>query len=41
MRGLLANTAHDDVIRFAPSLIITKEDLDWALSIIEEVLMMR
>ncbi len=40
-RGLLARTAHDHVIRFAPPLIVTKKDLDWALNIIEEVLMMR
>jgi ornithine--oxo-acid transaminase len=39
-RGLLAKTAHENVIRFAPPLIISKEDLDWALEIIEDVLMM-
>ena len=39
-RGLLAKTAHDHVIRFAPPLIITKADLDWAIDIIEEVLQM-
>ncbi|OQX56759.1 hypothetical protein B5M50_07000 [candidate division KSB1 bacterium 4484_219] len=38
-RGVLAKTAHTNVIRFAPPLIITKKDLDWALEIIEEVLM--
>ena len=39
-RGVLAKTAHANVIRFAPPLIISKEDLDWALGIIEEVLVM-
>lgn len=39
-RGVLAKTAHANVIRFAPPLIIAREDLDWALEIIEEVLMM-
>ena len=39
-RGVLAKTAHTHVIRFAPPLIITQKDLDWALEIIEEVLMM-
>lgn len=39
-RGVLAKTAHSNVIRFAPPLIITKEDLDWALEIIQEVLML-
>lgn len=39
-KGILAKTTRTYVIRFAPPLIITKEDLDWALDIIEEVLMM-
>jgi len=39
-RGVLAKTAHANVIRFAPPLIITREDLDWALERIEEVLLM-
>ncbi len=29
--GLLCKETHDTVIRFAPPLIITKEELDWAL----------
>ena len=40
-KGVLAKTAHTNVIRFAPPLIITKQDLDWALGIIEEVLTMK
>ena len=39
-RGILCKETHDDVIRFAPPLIITKEEIDWALPKIEEVLMM-
>ncbi len=29
--GLLCKETHDNVIRFAPPLIITKQDIDWAL----------
>ena len=39
-RGVLAKTAHPHVIRFAPPLIITREDLDWALERINEVLLL-
>ena len=38
--GVLAKTAHPHVIRFAPPLIITREDLDWALERISEVLLL-
>lgn len=37
-RGILCKETHDNVIRFAPPLIISKEDIDWALPKIEEVL---
>jgi ornithine--oxo-acid transaminase len=37
-RGLLCKETHQHVIRFAPPLIITREDLDWALERIEAVL---
>ena len=37
-RGLLCKETHDTVIRFAPPLIIEKEDLDWAIEQIKEVL---
>ena len=37
-RGLLCKETHDTVIRFAPPLIIEKEDLDWAIGQIKEVL---
>jgi ornithine--oxo-acid transaminase len=39
-RGILAKETHDTVIRFAPPLIISKEEIDWAMSHIEPVLMM-
>jgi ornithine--oxo-acid transaminase len=36
--GLLCKETHDNVIRFAPPLIITKDELDWAISKIKKVL---
>lgn len=39
-RGILCKETHENVIRFAPPLIIKKEEIDWALSHIREVLMM-
>lgn len=36
--GLLCKETHDHTIRFAPPLVITREDLDWALERIERVL---
>jgi ornithine--oxo-acid transaminase len=39
-KGLLCKETHEHVIRFAPPLVITKEEVDWALERIEEVLMM-
>ncbi len=38
--GMLCKETHEHVIRFAPPLIIPREDLDWALARIEKVLMM-
>ncbi|QCR30843.1 ornithine--oxo-acid transaminase [Lysinibacillus sp. SGAir0095] len=35
--GLLCKETHDFVIRFAPPLIITKEEIDWALEKIKSV----
>jgi ornithine--oxo-acid transaminase len=35
-RGVLAKDTHGTTIRLAPPLIITKEDLDWALDRLEE-----
>jgi len=39
-RGILAKETHDNVIRFAPPLVIDKETIDWALPAIREVLNM-
>ncbi|MEH7096737.1 ornithine--oxo-acid transaminase [Neobacillus vireti] len=36
--GLLCKETHETVIRFAPPLVITKEELDWALERINKVL---
>jgi ornithine--oxo-acid transaminase len=36
--GILAKDTHATTIRFAPPLIITKEEIDWALNTIEQVL---
>lgn len=36
--GLLCKETHDNVIRFAPPLVITQEELDWALKRIKKVL---
>lgn len=40
MKGILAKETHDNVIRFAPPLVIDKETIDWALPAIREVLNM-
>ncbi|NRD76169.1 ornithine--oxo-acid transaminase [Bacillus sp. BRMEA1] len=37
-KGLLCKETHDTVIRFAPPLIITKEEIDWAFEKIQKVL---
>lgn len=39
-RGILCKETHDNVIRFAPPLVIKKEEIDWALEHIREVLVM-
>ncbi len=39
-KGILAKETHENVIRFAPPLIIKKEEIDWALEHIREVLTM-
>jgi ornithine--oxo-acid transaminase len=36
--GLLAKPTHGDIIRFAPPLVITKEEIDWAIETIKKVL---
>jgi ornithine--oxo-acid transaminase len=37
-RGLLCKETHEDVIRFAPPLVIGREDIDWAMDQIRPVL---
>jgi ornithine--oxo-acid transaminase len=37
-RGILAKETHDQVVRIAPPLVITREEIDWALPRIEEVI---
>jgi ornithine--oxo-acid transaminase len=39
-KGILAKETHDNVIRFAPPLVIDKATIDWALPSIREVLNM-
>lgn len=38
--GILAKETREDIIRFAPPLVITRSQLDWALERIERVMMM-
>lgn len=38
--GLLCKETHDNVIRFAPPLVIQRQDIDWAIERIEAVLML-
>ncbi len=40
-KGILAKETHDNVIRFAPPLVIDKETIDWVLPAIREVLNMK
>ncbi|MFH1197061.1 MAG: ornithine--oxo-acid transaminase [bacterium] len=40
-RGILCKETHDNVIRFAPPLVIKKEEIDWAMESIKEVLTMK
>jgi ornithine--oxo-acid transaminase len=36
--GVLAKDTHSTTIRFAPPLVITKEEIDWVLNIIQKIL---
>jgi ornithine--oxo-acid transaminase len=36
--GLLAKPTHGDIIRFAPPLVIIKDEIDWAVDVIRKVL---
>ena len=35
--GILAKETHETVIRFAPPLVIKKDEIDWALKKIDKV----
>lgn len=37
-KGLLCKETHENVIRLTPPLVIRKEEIDWALDRIHEVL---
>ena len=37
-RGILSKETHDSVIRFAPPLVISKKEIDWALEIFKKVI---
>ena len=37
-KGVLSKETHDTVVRFAPPLVIDRQDLDWALDRFEEVI---
>ncbi len=37
-RGLLSKETHETVVRLAPPLVITREQIDWAVLQIKEVL---
>ena len=39
-RSILCKETHKHVIRFAPPLVITREEIDWALDAITDVLNM-
>jgi ornithine--oxo-acid transaminase len=38
-KGILCKETHENVIRFAPPLIIRREEIDWAIERVEETLM--
>jgi len=39
-KGVLCKETHDNVIRFAPPLVISKEEINWAMERVSEVLLM-
>jgi ornithine--oxo-acid transaminase len=39
-RGVLAKETHEHIIRLAPPLIISREEIDWAVEQVAEVLTM-
>jgi ornithine--oxo-acid transaminase len=40
-KGILAKETHQNVIRLAPPLVITEDELDWAIEKLSEVLRMK
>ena len=38
VRGVLCKETHENIIRFTPPLVITKDEIDWAMERIEPVL---
>jgi len=36
--GVLCKETHENTIRFAPPLVITKEEIDWAIEKVSKVL---
>jgi ornithine--oxo-acid transaminase len=38
VRGVLAKDTHGSTIRFAPPIVVSAEDLDWAVEQLGEVL---
>ena len=36
-KGVLAKDTHETTVRFAPPLVITKDDIDWAIERIKPV----
>lgn len=38
-KGLLAKPTHDEIIRLAPPLVITEDELDQSIEIIKETIM--
>jgi ornithine--oxo-acid transaminase len=36
--GMLCKETHDKVIRLAPPLVITREEIDWAVDTLQKVL---
>jgi ornithine--oxo-acid transaminase len=41
IEGILCKETHENVIRFAPPLVIKKEEIDWAIEKIKKVLMIK
>ncbi len=37
-KGLLINCTHENVLRFVPPLILKKEEVDWAVDVLEQLL---